>query len=128
MKRPLTGNEIAIIGMAGRFPRARNIDEFWENLRNGVEGTSKITAEDLRAIGENPAILDDPEYVSEVFALENADHFDAEYFGYSPREAEMMDPQQRLFLETSVAALDHAGYDPGRYEGLIGVFGGVGRN
>ena len=124
----MTGNEIAIIGMAGRFPRARNIEEFWDNLRNGVEATSKITADDLRALGQDPAILNDPDYVSEVFALDDAEHFDAEFFGYSPREAEMMDPQQRLFLETSAAALEHAGYDASRYEGLIGVFGGVGRN
>lgn len=124
----MTGNEIAVIGMAGRFPRARDIEEFWENLRNGVEGTSKITADDLRAIGVDPAVLSDPDYVSEVFALEEPEHFDAEFFGYSPREAEMMDPQQRLFLETAWAALEHAGYDSSRYPGLIGVFGGVGRN
>jgi amino acid adenylation domain-containing protein len=126
--RALTGNEIAIIGMAGRFPRADGLDAFWQNLRNGVEGTSKITPEDLRAIGVDPAVLNDPDYVSEVFALEEAEHFDAEFFGFTPREAEMMDPQQRVFLETAWAALEHAGYDSARYEGLVGVFGGVGYN
>jgi amino acid adenylation domain-containing protein len=126
--RPVTGDEIAIIGMAGRFPRARNVEEFWENLRNGVEATSRITADDLRAIGVDPVVLADPDYVSEAFALEEAEHFDAEFFGFSPREAELMDPQQRLFLEAARAALEHAGYDSSRYAGLIGVFGGVGRN
>jgi amino acid adenylation domain-containing protein len=124
----VTGDEIAIIGMAGRFPRARSVEEFWENLRDGVEATSKIGADDLRAIGVDPAVLADPDYVSEVFALDEAEHFDAEFFGFGPREAELMDPQQRLFLETAWAALEHAGYDSSRYAGLIGVFGGVGRN
>ena len=123
-----TRNDIAIIGMAGRFPRARNIEVFWENLCAGVEGTSRITADDLRAIGVDPAVLADPDYVSEVFALDEAEHFDADFFGMSPREAESMDPQQRLLLETSWAALEHAGYDSRRYPGLVGVFGGVGRN
>jgi amino acid adenylation domain-containing protein len=127
-QRRVTGHEIAIIGMAGRFPRARNIHEFWQNLRDGVEGTTVITADDLRAIGVDPAVLADPDYVHEVFAIEEPEHFDAEFFGYSPREAEMMDPQHRVFLETAWAALEHAGYDPDRYQGLIGVFGGVGRN
>ncbi len=127
-ERRVTGNELAIIGMAGRFPRARNIHEFWDNLRNGVEGTTVITADDLRAIGVDPAALADPDYVHEVFALEDPEHFDAEFFGFSPREAELMDPQHRLFLETAWTALEHAGYDGSRYQGLIGVFGGVGRN
>ena len=126
--RRVTGKEVAIVGMAGRFPRARSIHEFWANLRGGVEGTTTITAGDLRGIGVDPAVLSDPDYVSEVFALEEPEHFDAEFFGYSPREAQMMDPQHRLFLETAWTALEHAGYDADRYEGLIGVFGGVGRN
>jgi amino acid adenylation domain-containing protein len=128
MTRKYRGTEIAIIGMAGRFPRARNLTEFWRNLRDGVEGTSRITEDDLRAIGVDPAVLLDPDYVSEVFALEDAEGFDAEFFGFSPREVEYMDPQHRIFLETSWEALEHAGYDPERYEGLIGVFGGAGRN
>jgi amino acid adenylation domain-containing protein len=126
--RAWRGNEIAIIGMAGRFPRARNLGEFWENLRNGVEGTTEITAEDLRRAGVDPAVLDDPDYVRRIFALEEAEHFDAEFFGYSPAEAEMLDPQHRILLETAWSALEHAGYDSARYQGLIGVFAGVGRN
>lgn len=123
-----TGRDIAIIGMAGRFPRARDIHEFWENLRAGVECSTKITAEDLRSAGVDPVLLNAPGYVSEVFALDDAEHFDAEFFGFSPREAEYLDPQHRILLETAATALDHAGYDPDRYEGLIGVFAGVGRN
>jgi acyl transferase domain-containing protein/glutamate-1-semialdehyde aminotransferase len=123
-----TGNEIAIIGMAGRFPRARDIHEFWANLRAGVECSTSITAEDLRSAGVDPAVLNAPDYVSEVFALDDAEHFDAGFFGFSPREAEYLDPQHRILLETAATALDHAGYDPDRYEGLIGVFAGVGRN
>ena len=127
-RRPLTGDEIAIIGMAGRFPRAGGIHQFWENLRNGVEALTTVTPEDLRAAGVDPTVLKDPDYVREVFALENPEHFDAAFFGMSPGEAELMDPQHRLFLETAWVALEHAGYDPDRYQGLIGVFGGVGRN
>ncbi|MEO5881734.1 MAG: amino acid adenylation domain-containing protein [Caldimonas sp.] len=126
--RKVTGNEIAIIGMAGRFPGAADVQDFWRNLRDGIEGTSRLTEEDLRVLGMDPAILADPDYVRDIFALADSEHFDAEFFGFSPREAELMDPQHRVFLETAWTALEHAGYDPDRYQGLIGVYGGVGRN
>src|SRR5688572_28270843 len=126
--RPTTGNEIAIIGMAGRFPRSRDIGEFWTNLRDGVECATDLTADDLRAAGVDPSVLQDPSYVRRVFALEDPEHFDAEFFGYTPAEAEMLDPQHRLLLEAAWTALEHAGYDPYRYQGLVGVFAGVGRN
>ena len=126
--RPTTGNEIAIIGMAGRFPRARDIGQFWRNLRDGVEAISEITADDLCAAGLDPSVLGDPAYVRHVFALEDPEHFDADFFGFSPAEAAMLDPQQRLLLEAAWTALEHAGYDPDRYPGLVGVFAGVGRN
>src|SRR5688500_4780171 len=118
-ERVRTGNEIAVIGMGGRFPRARDIHEFWENLRDGVECSIEVTADDLIAAGEDPAALESPDYVRRVFALDEAEHFDAEYFGFSPSEARMLDPQHRLLLESASAALDHAGYDPERYPGLI---------
>jgi amino acid adenylation domain-containing protein len=126
--RPTTGNEIAIIGMAGRFPKAGDIGQFWENLRAGVEALTEVTADDLRAAGVDPAVLDDPSYVRRVFALDDPEHFDPEFFGFTPAEAEMLDPQQRLLLESAWSALEHSGYDPDRYPGLIGVFAGVGRN
>ncbi|MGH7679479.1 MAG: amino acid adenylation domain-containing protein, partial [Gemmatimonadaceae bacterium] len=126
--RPASDERVAIIGMAGRFPGAQNIAELWVKLRDGVECSTEITAEDLRAAGVDPSALNDPSYVRRVFALEESEHFDAEFFGYTPAEAEMLDPQQRLLLETSWHALEHAGYDPDRYHGRVGVFAGVGRN
>lgn len=121
-------DSIAIIGMAGRFPGARNINEFWQNLRNGVESVMEFTAEDLKAAGINPDLHSDPMYVSAGAPLDDAECFDASFFGYQPREAEIMDPQHRVFLECAWAALEDAGYDPEQYDGLIGVFGGIARN
>ncbi|HYC51574.1 MAG TPA: amino acid adenylation domain-containing protein [Gemmatimonadaceae bacterium] len=126
--RPMTGNEIAIIGMAGRFPKARDIAAFWKNLRSGVEALTEVTADDLRAAGVDPAVLEHPDYVRHVFALEEPEHFDAGFFGYTPGEAEMLDPQHRILLESAWSALEHAGYDVDRFAGLVGVFAGVGRN
>jgi phthiocerol/phenolphthiocerol synthesis type-I polyketide synthase E len=121
-------DEIAIIGMAGRFPGARNIDEFWQNLRDGVESIAFFTSEELAASGVDPELLKDPSYVNAAGLLEEADSFDASFFGYSPREAEIMDPQHRIILECAWTAMEHAGYDPEWYDGLIGVFGGVAQN
>ena len=120
--------EIVIIGMAGRFPGARNIDEFWGNLRHGVESITSFTPEELAASGVDLDVLKDPTYVNATGYLEDADSFDASFFGISPREAEIMDPQHRIFLECAWAAIEHAGYDPDKYDGLIGVFGGVAAN
>src|SRR6185503_8049769 len=90
---------IAIVGMAGRFPRARNVDEFWRNLRDGVEAISFFTEEELRAAGVDSALLRDPSYVKANGILEDAELFDASFFGINHREAEIMDPQHRIFLE-----------------------------
>ncbi|MFO1077414.1 MAG: amino acid adenylation domain-containing protein [Planctomycetota bacterium] len=122
------GCEIAIVGMAGRFPKARDIHGFWKNLVAGVEGSVAVTADDLVRAGKDPAVLSDPDYVAGTFALEDIECFDAAFFGIPPREAEVMDPQLRLMMEAGWAALEHAGHDPARYAGRIGVFGGVGRN
>ncbi|HEX8708755.1 MAG TPA: polyketide synthase, partial [Pyrinomonadaceae bacterium] len=119
---------IAVVGLAGRFPKSRNIDEFWRNLRDGVEMISFFTDEDLIALGVNPALLDDPAFVKAKAYLEGIDLFDAWFFGYSPREAEIMDPQQRFFLECAWEALEHAGYNSETYDGPIGVFAGVTMN
>jgi microcystin synthetase protein McyG len=97
-------NEIAIIGMTGRFPDARNIDEFWENLKQGKEGITPLTEEQLNQGGISPRVYQQPNYVKAAPILKNdIAEFDAEFFGYSPREAERSDPQQRLFLELPVA-------------------------
>jgi amino acid adenylation domain-containing protein len=107
---------IAIIGMAGRFPGAGNPRELWRLLSEGREGLSHFP----------PELLEDPSFVPAVGMLEEAAHFDAAFFGYSPQEAQLTDPQQRLFLECSWEALEDSGYDPRRFPGGIGVFGGAG--
>jgi acyl transferase domain-containing protein len=116
---------IAILGMAGRFPGANSVDDFWRNLRNGVEAISFFSDEELREAGVDPAQLEAPGYVRARAVLENVELFDARFFGYTPREAEILDPQQRLFLECAWEALEQAGYDPQAYPGKIGVFAGM---
>jgi acyl transferase domain-containing protein len=120
-----TDLEIAIIGMSGRFSGSRNIFEFWQNLRSGVESITRFSDEELTTAGVDPALLRDPYYVKAGALLEDADKFDAGFFGYSPREAELIDPQQRLFLECAHHALEDAGYDPLKYQGLIGAYAGT---
>ena len=120
-----TGLEIAIIGMACRFPGARNVDEFWHNLRDGVESITYLTDEELEAVGEDPRIIAQPGYVKVARMIEDEDLFDAALFGFSPHEAELVDPQQRIFLECAFEALERAGYDTERYPGLVGVFAGI---
>ncbi|MGE5830094.1 MAG: type I polyketide synthase, partial [Micromonosporaceae bacterium] len=117
---------IAIIGMACRVPGAADIEEFWKNLRDGVESVRFFSAEEAVANGANPRRVADPQYVLAAPVLDGIEDFDAGLFGLTRREAEILDPQHRVFLECAVAALDHAGYDPARYSGEIGVYGGVG--
>jgi phthiocerol/phenolphthiocerol synthesis type-I polyketide synthase E len=115
---------VAIIGMACRLPGAEDVKRFWENLRDGVESISDLTDAELLAAGVDPALLADPCYVKRGGILAGADLFDAAYFGYSPREAEILDPQQRVFLECAVTALENAGH--GAVGGLpVGVFAGA---
>jgi acyl transferase domain-containing protein/acyl carrier protein len=126
-EREKSGNglQIAIIGLAGRFPGARDVPAFWRNLVQGVESISFFSGEEPERAAGTPG---DSVYVNANGILEDADLFDAELFGYSPREAEMIDPQQRIFLECGWQALEDAGCDPQRTSGLIGVYGGVGPN
>jgi acyl transferase domain-containing protein/acyl carrier protein len=116
--------DIAIIGLAGRFPGARTIDEFWHQLVRGVES--------IRPLGEDEAERDptrrDPAHVRVAAALDGMESFDAAFFGYPPREAEIMDPQHRVFLECCWEALEHAGHAPETYPGAIGVFAGATTN
>jgi len=119
---------IAIIGFSGRFPGAKNVEQFWQNLRNGVESITVYSDKELEVQGVPPTVLNDPKYVKAEFCLEDVDMFDASFFGFSPREATMMDPQHRLFLETAWEALENAGYSTEDYSGLIGVFAGAGVN
>ena len=121
-------NEIAIIGMAGRFPGARNLDEYYQNLRNGVESITFFSDEQLRSMGVSEVRLADPNYVKAAPVLQEAEYFDADFFHYSVREARMLDPQQRCFLECAWEALENAGYSAERYDYPIGVFAGTSTN
>ncbi|HEY7511838.1 MAG TPA: amino acid adenylation domain-containing protein, partial [Vicinamibacteria bacterium] len=125
---PSEDRAIAIVGMAGRFPGAADLHAFWRNLRDGVESITFFTREELEAEGHRPELVRDHRYVPARGVVEGAELFDAAFFGYNAREAEIIDPQQRLFLETASAALDHAGYDPDRYHGRIGVYAGTSPN
>ncbi|MEH2082693.1 MAG: beta-ketoacyl synthase N-terminal-like domain-containing protein [Nostoc sp.] len=115
---------IAVIGMAGRFPEAKSIDEFWQNLSQGRESISFFTDEELLSKGVNPTLLRDPNYVKAGAWLSDIEMFDAPFFGFTPREAEIMDPQHRLFLECAWEALENAGYNPETSEEFIGVYAG----
>jgi acyl transferase domain-containing protein/acyl carrier protein len=116
------------VGLAGRFPGAHSADAFWQNVRDGVESITVFSDEQLIAAGVDPALLRRPEYVKAGAVLDGAEWFDASFFGFSPREAEILDPQHRLFLECAWEALEIAGYDPSRTDQSIGVFAGAGRN
>lgn len=119
---------IAIIGMSGRFPGAKNLVEFWQNLRDGVESVSFFSDEELESSGIEPSLLGDPNYVKAKAVLDDVELFDSSFFGINPREAEIIDPQHRLFLECAWEALESAGYNPETYEGSVGVYAGVSMN
>ncbi|MEJ6475012.1 SDR family NAD(P)-dependent oxidoreductase [Pseudoalteromonas piscicida] len=123
-----SSTDIAIVGLAGRFPGAENVDALWENLKNGVESIQAFTEEELRNLGVPEEMIADPNFVPRCAVLPDQDKFDASFFGYSPREAEELDPQQRLFLETAWQALENAGYNSEKCEFPIGVYGGCGVN
>ncbi|WP_375576829.1 type I polyketide synthase [Paracidovorax oryzae] len=121
-----SGLEIAIVGMAGRFPGAPDVDSFWQRIRDGLDSVRTYSDTELEALGVPEALRRDPDYVKAGVPLDGFDRFDAEFFGFTPREAEQLDPQQRLFLESAWACLEHAGCDPARWEGKVGVYGGEG--
>ncbi|KRV49162.1 beta-ketoacyl synthase [Wenjunlia vitaminophila] len=120
--------QVAIIGMAGRFPGAPDVDAFWENLAAGREGITSFSVEELREAGVPEALLQRDDFVRSKGVLDDADRFDEGFFGYSPREAEILDPQHRVFLECAWEALETAGIDPRTFQGRIGVFAGAGPN
>lgn len=115
-----TPTGIAIVGMSGRFPGARNVSEFWQNIQAGKETVTRF----------DPSLLEvskpdgDSDYVCAKGMLDDVDMFDARFFGYLPREAEVMDPQHRMFLEICWEAMEQGGYDTTRYPGAVGVFAG----
>jgi acyl transferase domain-containing protein/thioesterase domain-containing protein/acyl carrier protein len=120
------GSLIAVIGMAGRFPGAKSVDELWANVRDGVESIRFFTDEELLAAGESPELLRDPAYVKAWPQLEGIDLFDATFFGLSPRDAAVFDPQHRLFLEAAWEAFENAGYVGEACPGPVGVFAACG--
>jgi acyl transferase domain-containing protein/aryl carrier-like protein len=122
------GSEIAVIGMAGRFPGAVTVESFWDNLRNGVESIRFFTDEELRAAGTPPARLTQPSYVKAGPVIGDIESFDAALFGIPPFEAQLIDPQQRLFLECAWEALDRAGHNGDAKDGLVGVYAGLEMN
>ncbi|MFD5565109.1 type I polyketide synthase [Kitasatospora griseola] len=119
---------VAVIGMAGRFPGAPDVESLWQQLAAGRETVSALTDEELLASGVDPELLRHPDYVKAKGVLADADRFDAGFFGFSPREAELLDPQQRVFLECAFEALEAAGCDPRTFDGRIGVFAGASLN
>jgi acyl transferase domain-containing protein/acetylornithine/succinyldiaminopimelate/putrescine aminotransferase len=120
-------NGVAIIGMVGRFPGAANVDEFWQNLCAGVESTT-FFSDDRLDPSIDETLRQDPNYVKARGIIEGAETFDAAFFGIQPREAEIMDPQARVFLELAQEALENAGYTPEFFDGLIGLYAGSGQN
>ncbi|NTU79349.1 MAG: SDR family oxidoreductase [Chloroflexales bacterium] len=119
---------IAIIGMAGRFPGAPDIDALWRNLRDGVESIARLTDAELLEAGVSAGQISDPAYVKSKGVLADVDLFDAQFFGLNPSEAQLTDPQHRLFLECAWEALEDAGYDSESYAGPIGVYAGSSMN
>lgn len=121
-------SDIAVVGMSCHFPGARNPEEFWQNLRNGVEALQNYSVEDLRSAGVEQSLIDKPNYVRAGITLQDLEYFDAGFFGFSKRDAAIMDPQHRHFLECAWEALENAGHVPERFDGSIGVFAGCGMN
>ena len=126
--RNVSNRDIAIVGMSARFGGARDIDQYWRNIRDGVESIRDFSEEELLAKGVSPDLLADKRYVRRGCVLENHDCFDAEFFDMSPREAELTNPQHRVFLQAAWEALEHAGYVPESFAGSIGMYAGAGHN
>ncbi|WP_437974247.1 amino acid adenylation domain-containing protein [Sorangium sp. So ce295] len=123
-REALPENAIAIIGMAGRFPKARSVDALWSMLERGGEGISFLSIEELKALGVESELYRSPGFIPAAGVIEDVMCFDAAFFGYSAQDAVLMDPQQRVFLECAWEAMESAGYNPLAYPKPIGVFAG----
>ena len=119
-------NDIAIVGMAAHLPGAEDVQTYWQNLRDGIESIRRLNREDLLAAGEAPHLIDRPDYVPAAAVLDGFERFDADFFGLSPKEAAIMDPQHRHFLEVAWEAMEQAGHVPDNFDGNIGVYAGCG--
>ncbi|MFO7574798.1 MAG: HAD-IIIC family phosphatase, partial [Bacteroidales bacterium] len=122
------GKDIAIIGMAGRFSGVSSIEDFWNTISSGKETITYYTKEELLKCGVDKSLLENRDYVLANGNMDTADQFDSSFFGITPREADFMDPQHRVFLESCYEALENAGYTSENYSGDIGVFAGSGMN
>lgn len=120
-----SGDGVAVIGMSGRFPGAANLDAYWRNLCAGMEAVTFFSDEELREAGVDPAQIAHPHYVKAAPLLDGIEGFEPGFFGLSPREAQVLDPQIRLFLECAWEVFENAGYDPGRLAVACGVYGGM---
>ncbi|SDN01108.1 amino acid adenylation domain-containing protein [Daejeonella rubra] len=127
IKNKASGTDIAVIGMSGRFPGAGNIEELWEVLKAGRETTSFFSENELDS-SIPTAVRNDPNYVKARGIIEQAEYFDSKFFGMNSRMAELMDPQQRVFLEIAWETLESTGYLAEKFDGIIGVFAGSGSN
>jgi len=128
MNGPLPEGAVAIIGMACRLPGAPDVETFWQNLLDGRESITTFTDEELKESGVDPALIKSPDYVKSRGIIGGADEFDASFFAFTPREAELLDPQHRVFLECAWHAMEDGGYAPGTNDARVAVFGGVGTN
>jgi acyl transferase domain-containing protein/acyl carrier protein len=126
--RTARSSDIAVIGLACRFPGADHVDAFWHNLLHGVESITFFTDEELIAAGLDPALVRHPHYVKAKPILADAECFDAEFFDYSAREAEWMDPQHRILLECAWTCMEAAGYNPHHIDGKVGIYAGASMN
>ncbi len=124
----LPENAIAVVGIGLRFPGASSADEFWQNLRDGIRSIRDYSSEELLQAGVTQNDLDDPHYVRSGAPLDDMDQFDAEFFGFSPKEAAIMDPQHRKFLQCCWEALEDSTHPPSQFDGSVGVFAGCGMN
>ncbi|WP_166418521.1 type I polyketide synthase [Cochlodiniinecator piscidefendens] len=122
----MSENDIAIVGMAAHLPGADTLERYWSNLRDGVESIRQMSDEELLAAGEKPGRLHHKNYVRAAAPLDRFEYFDADFFGFSPKEAAILDPQHRQFLEVTWEALENAGHVPEKFDGPIGVFAGCG--
>ena len=122
MSSNMTPNAIAVVGMAGRFPGAASVSEYWRNLRGGVESIVDLTHDDLLAAGVGEKALANRSYIRRAAIMPGVEEFDAAFFGITPQAARMLDPQHRLFLQTAWHALEDAGYDPAGSDATVGVF------
>ena len=127
-ERDISSSDIAVIGMSGRFPGAAGLEQFWSNLCQGREGIRVITDDELLRHGVDPQVAAASDYVKAVADVHAVEFFDNGFFGFTPRDAEIMDPQLRLLLECAWSTIEHAGYNLEDYRGAIGVFAGAAPN